>query len=63
MPNNVTLKEALKYHDMVDQLVKLEEGLTQWEVDFVESISHYKNMGVLTHKQVIQLERIYESHC
>jgi len=46
------------YRDMLDSLLDLDCGLTQWEVDFLESLSEWE--GDFTEKQAETLQRIYD---
>jgi hypothetical protein len=55
---------------MLDELLALEDGLTDYEVDFVEDMSRRRDgAGVdnlntwLTSKQVALLERIHSERC
>ena len=45
---------------MVQVLCDLEEGLTAWEVEFVESMARRGERAPLSDKQIEILERIYE---
>lgn len=45
---------------MVQVLCDLEEGLTAWECDFVDSLASRGERAPLSAKQVEILERIYE---
>lgn len=49
------------YEDRVCALCDLEEGLTSWEVDFLDSMVDWIGDGrVLTEKQKQTINRIYE---
>lgn len=45
---------------MVQVLCDMEEGLTAWECDFVDSLAGRGERAPLSDKQVEILERIYE---
>lgn len=47
--------------ELVDALCEIEDGLSEWEVDFVESIAKsIKTYGSLTPKQRGKAEDIYD---
>lgn len=46
----------------VKALCDLEEGLDEWEVNFVEDISH-KDAARLTPKQAAKVHELHERHC
>lgn len=47
----------------INDLLEMEEGLSPWEVEFVESVSHQFNDGPdLTDKQVAKLHEIWDLH-
>jgi hypothetical protein len=43
-------------------LCDIEKGLTDWEVDFVENVSHQK-VQFLSTSQVEKINQLYERHC
>lgn len=46
---------------MLKELLKLEEGLSEWEVEFIESLNKHNKAGrVFTQKQREKLGQIYE---
>lgn len=46
---------------IVGDLLELEEGLTEWEIDFLESLSSQLEEGrTLTERQKEVLDRVYE---
>lgn len=47
--------------EWLDALLDLEEGLTDWEVDFIESLSKRKDRD-LTDRQHGCLRQLYEKH-
>jgi len=47
---------------MVDALCALEDGLTAWEAEFVDSVSK-QDPDRLSDKQVAIITRLYEKHC
>lgn len=47
--------------EMLEALLEVDDGMTDWEVDFVESLSHQKDRD-LSKKQKDCLERIYNEH-
>lgn len=46
---------------MLNALLELEDGLTDWEVEFIESLSNQNRP--LSQKQHDKLESIYERLC
>ena len=46
-----------RYKVMLSELLELEEGLSNWEVDFLESLSLWK--GDFTFPQADKLEKIW----
>lgn len=49
-----------EYRNMVKELCELDSGLTEFEVDFIESLSHWS--GNYTKKQVETLEKLWRRH-
>ena len=47
--------------EFLAELLELDEGLTPWEVDFVESVSHWEND--FTPKQIATINKIWERMC
>lgn len=47
---------------MLDELLDLEDGLTAWEVEFLESLNRQRGRE-FTEKQVSKLEAIYREKC
>lgn len=49
----------------IGDLLALEEGLTPWEVDFIESISQRLENGPLplTEKQITKIHELWDRHC
>ncbi len=49
---------------VIDGLFDLEEGLSGWELRFVESIAEqFKEKGELTHNQLLKLYEVYDENC
>ena len=50
---------------MLEELLKLDHGLTDWEVEFIDSLDKRLNDKGrdLTDKQYKKLEQIYEENC
>lgn len=46
---------------MIDELCDLDEGLSSWEVNFVESMSHW--VGRFTQLQADKIRSLYEEKC
>lgn len=47
--------------EMIDDCIKRESKLTEWEQNFISDISwHYEDKGSLTDKQYEKLEAIWE---
>ena len=55
---NEQQKEAREH---LADVLELDEGLTPWEVDFVENVSHWE--GDFTPKQIATINKIYERMC
>ena len=49
------------YQALLTELVNIKSGLSEWEVDFVESLSHWE--GPFTTKQADTLEKLYGRAC
>ena len=49
----------------IDDLLRLEEGLNDWEVAFIESLSQRLETGPLplTDRQISKLDEIWDRHC
>ncbi len=61
MNDFVKATEMENYRDILDELLGLEEGLTSWEVDFIEKLDNWD--GSFTNKQADTLEKIYDRRC
>jgi hypothetical protein len=48
--------------EMLDELLALESGLTEWELEFVENISHRERPLELSDKQREKLRGLWEKH-
>jgi hypothetical protein len=48
---------------MVEALCEIEEGLTDWEVEFVENTSHRIPRYAYGDKQAEKVAELYEKHC
>lgn len=46
----------------LDELLDVDEGLTAWEVEFIESLNQQRGRD-WTERQLSTLERIYERVC
>lgn len=58
MADFVDISEMKRYKEMLEELLDIEEGLTEWEVDFLESLANWE--GSFTVKQVGKLEKMHE---
>jgi len=58
MAEFVKATEMPQYRDLLQELLDLEDGLRDWEVEFIDSLSNWKS--TFTKKQVETLEKIYE---
>ncbi len=48
----------------LDDLLALEEGLSDWEIGFIDSINDRLERGdVLTERQTSKLHEIWDRHC
>ncbi len=54
-----TEQQRVKEH--LDELLELEDGLTPWEVDFIDSVSKWEDD--LTPKQMARIYKIYDRRC
>lgn len=45
--------------ELVDELCDVDEGLTPWEVNFIDDMSHKDERYVFSDKQMEHVERIY----
>ena len=50
--------EALR--EMIRELCEVESGLSQWEVDFVEEMSH---RDTFTARQAAKIEELFDKYC
>ncbi len=51
---------------VLQQLLKIESGLSEWEVDFLDSIAKHPITGnelTLSKKQEDKLDEIWQKHC
>ena len=55
------LEEQMYARNCLQELLDLDEGLTRWEVDFIESLSNWSND--FTPKQIETIYKIYERKC
>jgi len=56
-------KKVISHEQQIlKELLNLEEGLTQWEVNFIESLSHTR-FNKWNDKQKRKLVQIYENRC
>jgi hypothetical protein len=53
--------EQSRAREHLDELLALDSGLSDWEVNFIESVSHRDDN--LTEKQINIIYEIYERHC
>jgi len=58
MAEFVKATEMPQYRDLLQELLDLEDGLRDWEVEFIDSLSNWKS--TFTKKQAATLEKIYE---
>lgn len=49
--------------EMIQALCDLEEGLSDWEVNFVEDMSKKPSGYYFTAKQTAAIKKLYEEHC
>jgi hypothetical protein len=49
--------------EMLQELLDLEEGLTPWELEFIENLSHREKPMNLSEKQREKLVKLWERHC
>jgi hypothetical protein len=47
-----------KHHGMLNELLDVESGLTDWEIEFLDNVNGFR--GELTGRQAIKLEEIWE---
>jgi hypothetical protein len=53
--------EQQKAKDHLRDLLELEDGLTDWEVNFIDDMSRWE--GDFTEKQIAMIYKIYERRC
>lgn len=58
MAEFVSADEMERLRDILDDLLDVESGLTNKEVDFIENLTHWD--GCFTTSQAKYLEKIYE---
>ena len=49
------------YRDLVSDLCELDEGLSGWEIEFIDSLSEWD--GDFTDGQAEKLERVWKKRC
>jgi hypothetical protein len=54
-------EEQKRAREVLQDLLALDEGLTNWEIDFIESVNQWQSD--LTPKQIETLDKIYEKRC
>lgn len=49
----------------IDDLLEVEEGLSPWEIEFIEDMETilHDGCGMLTEKQTKKLDEIWDKHC
>jgi len=58
MSQFVITEEMPGLRDILNELLELDVGLSDFEVDFIESLSHWE--GCFTRKQAVTIEKIYK---
>ena len=58
MSEQVPISEMDNYRDMLEELLAVEHGLTNNQIDFLDSINNWE--GCFTVPQAEYLEKIYE---
>lgn len=61
MSNTVDSDRHSNCRDMLEELLDLEDGLSGWEVEFIENLFHWD--GTFTPRQALKIESIYERLC
>ena len=63
MEGSAKMRSCQDYINMMHELLELEEGLTDWEIDFLESLCNqgWRNPDkwYFTDKQIDKFEQIY----
>jgi hypothetical protein len=54
------IRSETELRKMLKDLLALEAGLTEWEVNFIEDLSHRK--AAFTEKQGAKLEAVWNKH-
>lgn len=54
-------EEQERARDHFNDLLALDSGLTDWEVNFIESLANWE--GDFTEKQIAMIYKIYERQC
>ena len=49
------------YRSMLEELLELDEGLSSFEMEFIDSLSYWD--GDFTENQVKTLKKIWNRHC
>jgi len=65
MVNNPFVCEDRKFlPGEIDDLLKLENGLSEWEVNFIDSIAKQLRVhGGTTDKQAVKVHEVWDRHC
>ena len=49
--------EEKRLREMIDELFDVDEGLTSWEIDFLDSVNDWE--GMFTERQAETIERMW----
>ena len=61
MPDFVPLKDMQRYLNMLGDLLLLEKGLYEGEIEFIDGLPNWE--GCFTEPQAIWLEKIWDRLC
>lgn len=54
----------MKFDEMIEDLLGVDEGLTEWEVEFIESMGRrLEERRGFSDKEKAKIEELYDKHC
>lgn len=54
------MREQKEYRTMLKNLLELDEGLSAWEIDFIENMNHWQ--GDFRENQANKIEALWDKH-
>jgi len=58
------MKQEVPWQDELRDLLEVEEGLTDWEVNFIESMENHRRRGEdASERQKFKVGQLWDKHC